>query len=197
MSVPLRRRHVTRSGTRRFPTCALAILTLAAAGCSAYPDRADGQPGNRVVTSNPAIPSPVPSGRLPRAEELAALDAYRRFWTVANGIGRRPEHEWRSRLAAVTAEPFLSELVKGLLDQRERRVADFGIVELRPTIASVRPGRVSILDCQNASRSGEVDRDTGEVETVGSSRTPFTATLTKDSTGHWRVTQARYLPDPC
>lgn len=197
MSVPLRRRHITRPASSRILCCALTFLTVAAAACSGPQDRATDETGNGVTTTSSAVPSPAPSGRPLRAEEVTVLDAYQRFWAVAGGVGRRPEREWRSRLAAVTADPFLSELVDGLLKQKERGVVDFGTVELRPTIASVLPGRASVLDCQDASRSGEIDRDTGEVKSVGSSRTPFTATLTEDPSGHWRVTRARYLPDPC
>lgn len=125
------------------------------------------------------------------------IGAYRRFWTVAASIGRQPESQWRARLEAVAADPFLSELLEGLDEQQNRGVVDFGFVELRPTIATLLPTRASVLDCQDASRSGEIDRDTGDVTTVGSSRTSFTATLTKDPAGRWRVAQARYLPDPC
>ena len=76
-------------------------------------------------------------------------------------------------------------------------MVDFGTVQLRPTIAALTPRRASVLDCQDASRSGEMKRETGEVTSVGSPRTAFTATLTKDPAGRWKIAQARYLPDPC
>ena len=57
--------------------------------------------------------------------------------------------------------------------------------------------RASVIDCQDASRSGEVDRSTGQVQRIGFARTPVAATLHRDSHGRWRVTQARYLAGPC
>jgi len=134
------------------------------------------------------------TGRLGTVSDTVVLDAYRRFWTVAAQVGRQPESRWRTQLEPVATDPFLSELLEGLTEQQQRGVVDFGAVELRPTIAALTPARASILDCQDASRTGELDRDTGAVTSVGSSRT---ATLTRDSAGRWKVTQARYLPDAC
>lgn len=175
----------------------LAAATAGVTACSGPLTEQPTPPTTATTATTDANPSQPPTGRLGTASAAAVLDAYRRFWAVAAGVGRQPETEWRPRLELVTTDPFLSALLKGLAEQQRRGVVDFGTVQLRPTVAALTPTRASILDCQDASRTGEVDRDTGEVTSVGSSRTAFTATLTRDPAGRWRVAQARYLPDPC
>jgi len=175
--------------------CLLAISGAACSNKHAAPTLTHANTSSTSGHTEPAAAAATDRQR--QSTETAVLEAYRRFWKVAADVGRRPAHEWRTRLEPVAAEPFLSELVEGFSEQRERGVVDFGTVELRPTVASLFPTRASILDCQDASRTGEVDRATGEVKTVGSSHTPFTATLTKTRGGGWKVSQARYLPAPC
>ena len=63
--------------------------------------------------------------------------------------------------------------------------------------ADLTADRASILDCQDASRSGEINRDTCIIQKAGSAHTAVAAVLRRDVHGTWRVTEARYLPDPC
>ena len=175
----------------------LMLVAIGAAACST--DRTTDTPrrGDPSAATSPPAPLTTMTGRQRHSAETEALDAYRQFWRIAAEVGRYPTGEWRARLRPVAAEPFLSELLKGLAEQQERGVVDFGTVQLHPTVAALLSTRASIIDCQDASRSGEADRITGEVKTVGSSRTLFTATLTKSLRGEWQITQARYLPDSC
>ena len=191
------RRHPTTQSFRnpRVLVVALLLVTIGAAACSG-PVTPDG-PAPSATTTSELAPSSAVTGGLGRATEAAVLDAYRRFWSVANEVGRQPAPQWRTELEAVTTDPFLSELLTGLTQQQARGAVDFGTVHLRPTLATLTPTRASVLDCLDASRSGELDRATGDVISVGSPRTPFTATLTPDTAGRWKVTRARYLQDPC
>lgn len=200
MTTPHRRRTNPQSRTRSRTTQvvlgpALILITVGASACSG-PTTTE-HPAPSTTATGDAAPSPAATGRLGGVTEAAVLDAYRRFWTVAVEVGRLPAGRWRIRLEPVATDPFLSELLDGLAEQRERGAVDFGAIQLRPTIATLTPTRASVLDCQDASRSGEADRATGAVLSVGSSRTAFTATLTRDAAGRWKVTHARYLRDPC
>lgn len=195
MATPHRRR--TDQGPRTPNTLLGTALLCAAVSATACSGPTTGDNPTLSATATSAAPSPAATGRLDATTEAAVLNAYRRFWMVAGEVGRQPTSRWRTRLEPVTTDPFLSELLEGLAEQQERGAVDFGAVQVRPTIATLTPTRASVLDCQDASRSGEADRTTGEVISTGSSRTAFTATLTRDATGRWKVAHARYLQDPC
>lgn len=196
MTTPHRRRTNQRSRPPHILLgTALILVTVGASACSGSTATEGSEPSANATGD--AAPSPATTGRLEGVTEAAVLDAYRRFWTVASEVGRQPATRWRIRLEPVATDPFLSELLEGLAEQQERGAVDFGAVQVRPTIATLTPTRASVLDCQDASRSGEADRATGDVISVGSSRTAFTATLTRDAAGRWKVAQARYLRDPC
>ena len=196
MATPHRRRTNQRSRTPHTRLgLALIFAVVGATACSGPTTTEDPTPSARATSD--AAPSPTVTGRLDAVTETAVLNAYRRFWAVAGEVGRQPTSRWRTRLEPVATDPFLSELLKGLAEQQERGAVDFGVVQVRPIIATLTPTRASVLDCQDASRSGETDRITGEVISTGSSRTAFTATLTRDATGRWKVAHGRYLQDPC
>lgn len=191
------RRHPTTHSFRcsRALVVALLLGTIGASACSGSVtlDR----PEASATTTGDLRPSPAVTDRLGRATETAVLDAYRRFWTVASQVGHQPAQRWRALLEPVTTDPFLSELVNGLTQQQARGTVDFGTIHLRPTIATLTSTQASVLDCLDASRSGELNRATGDVLSAGSPRTAFTATLIRDAAGHWKVARARYLEDPC
>ena len=178
--------------------CWLIIpIVLCGVACSSNPSTIKRTNDNASSPTGRPVPSTTMRDPQQQSAANAVVDAYRRFWEIATDVGNHPVKEWRPRLQLVATDPFLSELLDGLSEQRQRGVVDFGTVDLRPTVATFLPTRASIIDCQDASRSGEADRFTGEVKTVGSSHTAFTATLTRSSSGRWQVTQARYLPESC
>jgi hypothetical protein len=124
--------------------------------------------------------------------------AYRQFWATAQAVDQRPPERWRPILSTVAAEPLLDQLLDGLADQRQNGTVMYGTVTPRPTIAQITGGRATVMDCQDASRSGELDADTGAIQRVGTSRTPVAAVLRYDTDARtWRVTEARYLAEPC
>jgi hypothetical protein len=139
------------------------------------------------------MPAAAPAG----GEASTVAAAYRRFWAVSVGLDRRPRDQWRPALAAVATEPLLGRVYDGLVGQRESGVVEYGGVVPHPSVVAVGVGRASVLDCQDASRSGELDLDTGLPRTVGSARTPVAATLVRGGDGEWRVAEARYLDGGC
>lgn len=137
------------------------VLAASTAGVTACSGPLTDQPApttSATAATTDANPSQPPTGRLGTVSAAAVLDAYRRFWAVAAGVGRRPETEWRSRLEPVTTDPLLSALVKGLAEQQRRGVVDFGTVQLgRPSPRSHRRGRRS----STARTPAELEKSTG------------------------------------
>ena len=151
----------------------------------------------RLPTRASASARPVPpQANLAPADTEAVLEAYLRFWQVAQTVDSRPGPQWRAALSTVTGQPLLDELLDGLRGQQADGVRQYGTVSPRPAVVDLSPQRATVVDCQDASRSGEVDSDTGAVRKVGSARTPVAAVLRK-ARGTWLVTEARYLADPC
>jgi hypothetical protein len=144
--------------------------------------------------------SPVPGGPAAdrgRSDRAAALAAYAGFWVVAQTLDSQPPARWRPLLAAVAADPLLSAVLSGLRGEAALGHRQYGQVIPRPRLVAAAARRVSILDCQDASRSGLSDIDTGLPVTAGSARTPLAAVLEKSRDGKWRLVQARYLPGTC
>jgi hypothetical protein len=165
--------------------------------------RAGGQAGGHADTSSPGPAAPGTSSKTspPAAGRTAELQdvvsAYRRFWAVAQGVDRQPPEQWRPLLTQVTGPPLLDQLLDGFAAARTHGTLQYGTVEVRPDVVDLTTARASILDCQDASQSGELDRDTGTIEKTGSARTPVAAVVSRQSTGRWVVTEARYLPGSC
>lgn len=132
------------------------------------------------------------------AEEVErAEEAYRRFWAVSVSVGQGPQSQWRSTLAAVATDPLLSQLLNGLSSQRARGRVEFGVVTPHPTVVATTEETASIVDCQDTSRSGERDVETGLPRTVGSARTLVTAAVRRQQDRRWLVSAVRYVGDPC
>jgi hypothetical protein len=169
-------------------TAALAL----AAGCTVTAPRPPPTTPSRTESTTPAPPD-----RRSGANVSSAITAYNRFWTIASTLDSQPPDRWRPLLTTVAADPLLTRVLDGLTAQTAAGVHQFGTVRTRPTLVSQTAQLVSIVDCQDASHSGTLDTRTGLPDTAGSPRTPIAASLTRDPNGHWRVTEARYLPGPC
>jgi hypothetical protein len=100
-------------------------------------------------------------------------------------------------MSAIAVEPLLSHLVDGITEQHRKGLLDYGAVVPHPRIVQASAGRASIVDCQDASRSGTVDVQTGVVQSVGSARTPMASVLTRGADGRWRLSEARLLDGSC
>ena len=182
----------------------LAGLTVLGACTDDGPagDRPGAQLGGRAAPTSAAASDPTDTERPAAPPESAAdledvVAAYGTFWDVGQVVDRQPVQRWRPLLTAVATQPVLDELLEGLHRQRASGVLQYGTVEPHPTVAYLTADRASIVDCQDASRSGELDRDTGAIRTVGSPRTAVAAVLVLERPGVWKVSEARYLPDPC
>jgi hypothetical protein len=183
--------------------CAPALAALLGLGlllpaCGAA--RSAARPTEQPPSGPPRAPStsaPLGGDAASAGTSAAVEAAYRRFWAVADDVDSRPPDQWRSVLATVTADPLLSRIVDGLLAQRAAGHRQYGQVVPHPTVVGLSIGTASVLDCQDASRAGEADADSGLPATAGNPRTPVAATLVRSTDGRWRVDQARYLPGAC
>lgn len=197
-----------RPGARNSLIAGTLLILLAAAvyagGGRHVSFRAGGQAGGHAggPTTGPAAtdaapdtPKPAPPGR--SSDLSGVVLAYRRFWAVAQTVDQRPPGQWRPILAQVAGEPLLDQLLNGFTAARAHGTIQYGTVDPRPTVADLTTDRASIIDCQDASGSGEIDRYTGTVQKVGSARTLVAAVVTRDHTDRWVVTDARYLPGSC
>ena len=72
---------------------------------------------------------------------------------------------------SAAAEPLLPRLLAGMRGQAAAGVRQFGTVVTRPTVVRLVGDRASVVDCQDASRSGVVYARTGLPNSVGSPRT--------------------------
>ena len=154
-----------------------------------------GRTHDRRSPADPTIAPPLSTWA--PTDRAQVLHAYLRFWQIAQTVDRRPSNQWRPTLEPVTGQPLLDQLLDGFAAQQAHRTLQYGTVDPHPTLADLTADRASILDCQDASRSGEINRDTGIIQKAGSAHTAVAAVLRRDGHGTWRVTEARYLPDPC
>jgi hypothetical protein len=173
----------------------LAGAALLIAGCSATATATGPRPDHATVF--PREQPAQPSATAAPTSSAAIEKAYRRFWTVADTLADLPPNRWLPELSTVAADPLLTQIYQGLHTQRQAGRRDYGTVMPRPTVVAVQAATATVLDCQDASRSGELDIDTGLPTTVGNARTPLAATLTLGTEGRWRLSQLRYLDSSC
>jgi hypothetical protein len=123
--------------------------------------------------------------------------AYRRFWTVAATLPDLPPARWLPALSTVATDPLLTQVYEGLQAQRRAGRRDFGTVVPHPRVVGLTGRTASLVDCQDASGSGELDLDSGLPTSVGAARTPLAATLRYGPGERWRVYALRYLDTEC
>ncbi len=183
-------RWTTRLGTA---LCGLSLVT----GCTTVaPSLAAGRPSGPPASSaaSAAVARRLPARPAGSGEVIAA---YRRFWVVVLSVEALPQREWRRALSEVAVDPVLTRVYDGLRTELASGSREYGAVVPRPAVVDLRDGRASILDCQDASRSGVADVKTGLPTTAGDPRTSVAATLVRGGDGVWRLAEARYLPGPC
>lgn len=132
-----------------------------------------------------------------RPEQVRILADYRRFWSVVTTVSRQPPSTWLRILATVTVEPLLSKTVDLVRQQHREGLIDYGVIDLNPRIVEATDHTVSIVDCQDASKSGTLDIETSMPRTVGSASMSFAGVMVIGEDGRWRLSVARFLPGTC
>jgi hypothetical protein len=174
-----------------WPLLLTALLAmLAAVGCAGHVE--DLAPAATPASSRPEMATPSTG-----ADSRAVLAAYRRFWEIAQQLDRYPQDQWAARLSVVAADPLLTRVLTALRSRVQAGYRQFGTVATAATVVDLTSGHAAVLDCQDASRSGEIDTSTGQITETGQPRTPVAAALVRDPDKRWRVTEARYLDTSC
>jgi hypothetical protein len=195
MTDPTRVRERHRVGrqvclARRFGALALLVGTVAVA--ARLPAGSV-----RAAPASVSPPTPAPPSAATAADLLAVDATYTAFWALAQTLDTYPESRWPALLAAVAVEPattWITELLRGRVAAGYQQ---YGAVIAHPAIVYVVADRVSIVDCQDAGRSGEVDLRTGLPRGIGSPRTLVGATISRSPAGTWRVSAIAFLDGNC
>jgi hypothetical protein len=178
---------------RRLAMLPAAAAFLVIAGC-------DHSPGRQPSTPAPSTPAAAMSSTANDAAERAAVEtAYRTYWAVSETFDQQyPESSWPSVLGRVAVDPQLSLVLANTRTQRRIGIRLYGHVVPRPVVTRVSgTGTASVQDCQDASKSGQLDARTGKPRTVGVARNPVTAVLRRGSDGQWRVASISYPAGAC
>ena len=196
------RRHAMR--TRRLLRSAallvgLGAAILATAGCQS--DRRDieavapspspvishGGSGNAVVTPTPSVPS----------EQAIILEQYRKFFAIQTPLIEAPAAERPRMLAEVAVDPFYSSVLDSIAETDGAGETFYGELQLNPVVQSVKDGTAQVRDCQDASRTGRMDKATETKVTVGRKNDQLLATMVRGDDGEWRMSHAQYQAEPC
>jgi hypothetical protein len=193
---PTARTRPQPPGQRR-ANALVIVMAAAVVACAAPPPRSL-PPAAPPATTARTAPGSAAAGRPVGTPDLQAVEqAYRRFWDVAQDLDQNPEDHWRTALADVAADPVLSRILDGLHRRVRAGYRQYGTVVPHLTVVELGARRASVLDCQDASATGEIDTSTGLLTNRGRAHTPITATLTRGDDARWRLTDASYLPGDC
>lgn len=173
----------------------LGVAIALAVGACAVPGPA--RPARPLADRTALATTPEHGTTTSAASKQDVVAAYRQFWYVAQHLDVQQETAWRATLARVATDPALTRILDELRGRVDAGYHQFGSVIPRPTAISVHGDRASVLDCQDASRTGELDDSTGLATNVGQARTPVAAVLVRGTDHRWRVSDANYLSGDC
>jgi hypothetical protein len=101
-------------------------------------------------------------------------------------------------LGRVAVDPQLSLVLANTKTQKRIGIRIYGHVIPHPTVAPVNGANTAtVRDCQDASKSGQLDAKTGKPRTVGVARNPVAAVLRRGPGGQWRVASISYPTGTC
>jgi hypothetical protein len=175
--------RITRAGL----LTVLILLFLAA--CSGQAPRRP--PDVRV----PLLNTRNPAGE--GSETGRVLAHYRAFWpTLARASTTSPEVR-RRMLDGYLAEPELSRSLEAMAAQDALGRQIYGVDRPRATVRAVTGSRAEVVDCQNSTGSGVLERGSGERLTVGVGHNPLIARLRRAPDGRWRIYRVTYTGGVC
>ncbi|MTD57140.1 hypothetical protein [Amycolatopsis pithecellobii] len=183
---------------RRWPKpIALAGMVLApmlVAGCSG----ADAP----APTSSPNLSAPSQAPSAPSAsgqdQRQAVEAAYTQFWPRTMHADDKPEDTWHDALAAVATDPQFTTTLNAMRYQKQAGIKIYGDVTARIVSVEVSGDTAKVVDCQDASHTGQADAKTGDRKTVGVPRNPVNASLKRDSSdGQWKVAEVSFPGGTC
>ena len=192
--------HLTPHSMRQLAVTAGVVAGLLAGvtGCGSAGPTNPTPSATAALTTAVTVPSPGPTEDQREGADRAEVDrVYREFWRVTWTLDQRPESEWTQAMASVAVDPVAARLLATARVFRQRGITAWGSVMPHPTIPAVHgANKITVTDCQDASRGGQADAKTGDKKTVGVARSPVTATLVRTSAG-WRVSDTAYTGGTC
>ena len=127
------------------------------------------------------------------------LRQYSGFWAALTPASRSAEAGRREMLAKYADDPELTSLLAGMARESAKGRAYYGAPDLHPQVASLSTDHATAVvnDCQDATKTGDVDVQSGQQLTKGSPRTSVVATLHMGSDAIWRVTFISFPSRQC
>jgi hypothetical protein len=167
------------------------LLAVLAAGCTNAGGVIRDTPtaGTTTGAASP-LTSPSPTAT---SEASRILAQYRAFWNIEASAAQAPAAEREALLRPYATEPLLSRVLRGMSASDNLGQVAYGEVVPHPIITKIERGVASIRDCQDASKAGRKERDTGRIVTRGTSRDLAVATVKRGPDGVWRVATVDYV----
>lgn len=172
-------------------TLIAAVLITALTSCDTDPD-SGGRNGNPDLSA-PSASSGTTSVETER--EVIVAD-YEEFWVRLRYVEDKAESTWDRYLAEVAVDPQLKLSLQATRFQKQNGIALYGEVRSRISDVKVDGDKATIVDCQDASESGQADATTGKKKTVGVPRNPVRARLELDH-DQWKVAKITYPGGDC
>jgi len=161
------------------------------AGCSS-----SGAPAP-ATSPNLSAPSQAPSSS-GQDDRVAIEAAYTAFWSRSLHSGDKPEDTWKDTMTVVAVDPQLTTTLNAMRYQKQVGIKAYGDVTARIVSVQVNGASAKVVDCQDASHTGQADAKTGDPKTVGVARNPVNADLKRDSAdGQWKVAQVAFPGGTC
>jgi len=187
--------HETHGGPvrRALQLAAPLLCALLVGGCN----DADG-----VIRETPTVsPSttsatPTPSS-MPTTEAQRVLAQYNAFWKILTPVSQASFEQRPAMLKPYATQPVLSRTLRGMRASDNLGQVGYGEIVTRPKIVKIEEGVATIRDCQDASRHGRKQRDTGKVVTRGTEHDLAIVTVKRGSDGIWRVATVDYPGGAC
>ena len=180
-----------RLGTRGIAAIVVVLLLgLSTAGCHS---------GSGVIndapTASPALGSSSASiTAMPSVatDEQRILAQYQSFWKREASAAEAAATQRRAILEAVATDPLLSRVLRGMQASDNLGQIGYGRIIPRARVTGIDRDTATIRDCQDASKAGRKDRDTGKTVTRGTAHDLALATMKRGRDGVWRVATVDY-----
>lgn len=168
----------------------IAVLLALATGCDTAAD-SEGRNG----TPDLSAPSDTNSTHAV-SDRDAVVAAYDEFWERTHSVPHDSESTWDDEMAEVAVDPQLSITLQGMRLAKQRGSTSYGDVTSRVAAVDINGDQATVVDCQDASKSGQKDAKSGKKKTVGVERNPVKARMHRDD-GQWKVAEISYPGGDC
>ncbi|MBD3147062.1 hypothetical protein [Microbispora bryophytorum] len=131
--------------------------------------------------------------------EDAVVEAYTAYWPASTRAVTLPREEARRLLSQYETDDQVEGELKGIARYQEMDREGWGEVVVHVKKVTVKGDTATVLDCMDASRTGEADSRTHKL-IPGTLSTPYfsvEATMRRGADGRWRILQKKALESKC